>query len=570
MPSCVPRSSRARCAFRSRAGTRASPPARRWPSSASRATAPLPAGERSILDLIPVDLVAAGILGVAAAAWRGSTQNVYQLASGDLNPLLRRPRRRAGGPLPAARPSPPQSAPSGRQPGSGARRPERARAPPQHAASRVEMRPVDRETYQLTSAPFLKSLAQASRRALKEAPAELGRPARLRRPWTSSTRRSSRRRAPGGAAMADLIELFLPFLWDNAYVFRCDNTRALFAQLAPTLTARSLPWDPQRLEWRDYLLDVHMAGMEKWVFPGLEEERDRAARRVKRPPRSARALLRPPTEAHRHARGLPLPARRGAASASPTRAMQRVGAAGSAASWSSKGVRRGDRVMLCSRESPRVAHRLLRHPAGRRAWSVPLDADSSRPPRSRTCAAPATPGRRCSPTRSPRGAREPGTRAARSSPSSTLQPRPWPRARACPSVRAGRGARPTTPASLIFTSGTTGKPKGVLLSHRNFAQLCAKLAGRLRPRRAARACCRCCRCTTPSNSPAACSCRSRVGAEITYLDELERRPRSARRSRAADIHAHGRRAGALAAAASAHHPGAGGAAGRSSSRPSRR
>src|SRR5690606_10981319 len=40
-----------------------------------------------------------------------------------------------------------------------------------------------------------------------------------------------------------------------------------------------------------------------------------------------------------------------------------------------------------------------------------------------------------------------------------------------------RGAGPDELASLIFTSGTTGTPKGVMLTHRNFAALVARLSG---------------------------------------------------------------------------------------------
>ncbi len=35
-----------------------------------------------------------------------------------------------------------------------------------------------------------------------------------------------------------------------------------------------LPWSPEKLDWYDYWLNVHFPGMRKWVLPTLEEELD--------------------------------------------------------------------------------------------------------------------------------------------------------------------------------------------------------------------------------------------------------------------------------------------------------
>ena len=74
-------------------------------------------------------------------------------------------------------------------------------------------------------------------------------------------------------------------------------------------------------------------------------------------------------------------------------------------------------------------------------------------------------------------------------------------------------------ASVLFTSGTTGKPKGVLLTHSNFASLAAKLANLfdLRVGHGLLS-------VLPLHHTFEFSCGLLVplllGAEITYLDEL--------------------------------------------------
>ncbi|MBV9240586.1 MAG: AMP-binding protein, partial [Acidobacteria bacterium] len=65
--------------------------------------------------------------------------------------------------------------------------------------------------------------------------------------------------------------MFKPFMIDNAYLYRSDNVRALMA-IVKDREKPLLPWYPEKLDWYDYWLNVHFPGMRKWVLPTLEEE----------------------------------------------------------------------------------------------------------------------------------------------------------------------------------------------------------------------------------------------------------------------------------------------------------
>src|SRR5262249_8081985 len=69
----------------------------------------------------------------------------------------------------------------------------------------------------------------------------------------------------------ELFDLFMPFILENKYTFSCESIRRLYAQMSPE-DREKIPWDPERIDWRHYWLDIHMEGLKTWVFPSLEEE----------------------------------------------------------------------------------------------------------------------------------------------------------------------------------------------------------------------------------------------------------------------------------------------------------
>jgi long-chain acyl-CoA synthetase len=69
------------------------------------------------------------------------------------------------------------------------------------------------------------------------------------------------------AQIEKMVRLYLPFMYEGYYVFEC---RAL-AQ-TPALEPE-FRFEPERLEWRSYWLDVHMPGLRRWAFPLIEGKR---------------------------------------------------------------------------------------------------------------------------------------------------------------------------------------------------------------------------------------------------------------------------------------------------------
>ncbi|HET7786381.1 MAG TPA: AMP-binding protein, partial [Myxococcales bacterium] len=461
-----------------------------------------PSGQKLVLDLIPVDLVAAGILGVAGAACADRLeQRVFQLASGDANPFYV---RRAV-----------ELVALYKRRWMNQRVQEGQRSSFRNWIDTfLEPYPAGKELYSASSAPLFRAAGRGLRKLIAERGASWGAPrttallARAGQALESMDRQL--------AAVETTWELFLPFIAGERFIFQCKHTRQLWAQLSAG-DREKLPWDPEAIDWRDYWLEVHMRGLEEWVFPGLEEESRALGREVPQP-KDLLALL----AASEHAFGQRVALRfyageDNAAELSRTRDdrvtyhelarfSDRAGRSLQAA-----GVKPRDRVLLMSENRPEWAMAyfgILK--AG--AAAAPLDPALSLAEVQNCAQAAGAAVLLASPRVADRLGAVPRLRILTLP--EALRPVGKP---GLPPLR--RSAAADEVASVLFTSGTTGKPKGVLLTHRNFASLAAKLAGLfdLRVGEGVLS-------VLPLHHTFEFSCGLLVplllGAEITYLDEL--------------------------------------------------
>ncbi len=401
-----------------------------------------PARGDLVLDVIPVDLAAHAMVPILAALLSGRHKPIYQLCTSDVNPLPmrrlveltalsnRREHRRQGGPM-------------------------------GKLAPHLEAVVVSHNTYELLSRrlpALLKSVTAAARSALGERPAA-----------RKIAERAERLVADTELARS-LVAVYLPYIQDLVYTFHGRNIRELYATLTAA-DAAAHPFHPEQIDWADYWINIHLPGLRRHIFPQLELH-TRARPRGNFRYRTLAEML--DRAAERFGARPAIDARKpsGQRSAMTYREL-RDNALRAGLLLAARGVKPGDRVLLIAENSPEwvIAYFAIIY-AG--AIAVPLDhlitADEL-PPIARIAeprAALVSAG--C--------AKRLGKAVGAAAPGIVEMElgelnRPFilnAKARTPPALER------KSIASIVFTSGTTGAPKGVTLTHGNFAAEIAMLA----------------------------------------------------------------------------------------------
>jgi long-chain acyl-CoA synthetase len=422
--------------------------------------AAIPVNEKLILDITPVDQVVAVMLAACVETMaRDNPRLVYQAATGDTNP---NDMKRIVGLVGLYKRKDFQERETGNKIIN-------------QILARMEAHAVTPERFDVTGAPMLNELTKRATNLLDRVRprwggGRLGEVIERAKTTLDEVERKTRE-------TKEAFELFRPFMVENAYIFRSDNVRALWNEMRAD-ERQLLVWNPEKIDWYDYWMNVHFPGLKKWVFPTLEDEMRVQEKRLY----TYRDLLELfETSTKRFSTRVAMRIERDGRHEQYTYADLHELATRAAAFLAAHEIKPGDRVLLISRNMPEWGMSyfgVMR--AG--AICVPVDPESSTTEIVNFTKASGAKGIIVSaeiqekhPTLAEDLRRE-----------NLQQTQIWnfDEVFALPDEKVESERIALLPnrvaansvASLIFTSGTTGQPKAVMLSHKNFANMVSMLA----------------------------------------------------------------------------------------------
>jgi long-chain acyl-CoA synthetase len=201
------------------------------------------------LEIIPVDLVAEGILIVAAAVLCGKNKRVYHLASADENPIML-PRLVAFL-------------------GMNSRYKHKHKKEGNRLANAwkayVETQVITVESLQSRRSRLHRGL-DVIHAALTLGKTLLG--GKKMDPYLKSLRDTRRQIR----AQEVTLDKFLPFMFHNSFVFETKNIRET-ARMLTNEDLKRVNWEPETIDWADYWVNIHTKGIEKWIRPMFAQKK---------------------------------------------------------------------------------------------------------------------------------------------------------------------------------------------------------------------------------------------------------------------------------------------------------